>query len=928
MASYILTDIKHDSVTFSVSGITYKTVENEDETIETYDYVNVRFFVRLASDESNETIDEVVTLYGETTITKTFDKLKPLTEYMANVQIYTDHPTDGEWTGAKPFATTERATTAAGTIAEIPVLDSDYPLFSWSDWPDSYAALYEEGQTAEFEKECWNAIIDHLLTALNTGGFAWKDKYMAADMTHITEEYGDLYANAFNSVRHNIDRLAPLGWRWADTPGFHGYIGREDFKGVDEYGNEADDVYYSYIVELVRKMNVLIQIMRGDPNVVRYFSGHQNLISQYRARAWRGIAAHIDFNNESLKSVYRSGVYRGTAAVMRTPRESMISQYRADFFEAVSARLRYMDGLIRSIYFARLKDGTAAVLKRSISSMSDYKVNIRSGIPVFTGYVDQPICSDYINTLFGATGVGLSYIGNPTYSDHIANIFGATGVGVSYIDNPTQSDHMTSVFGATSAQLKRSITTSSAYKLNVMSIMATFIAFTDMLESVGNVSLIGGHSAGLMYKINPVYSDHIANIFGATGASLLHKNDLIYSDHIANIIGATNVGLLHMTDPTYSDHMANMFDAVGVRASHTNRPAYSNYLTDVYEATSAQMKRFIKTSSAYKLNIMDGIPLFTSYIDKPLRSDSIANIFGATGAGLSYIDSSVLSDHTASIFGATGAHMSYIDRPMYAEHIVNAFDAIAAHVSYIDTPARSDYTASVFGAISALLKYSTIMSSAYKLNAQKGMPVFVSYDEVLRSAGGVSPRSGESVPVTGSLIVYSTNNVSPKNGEPVPIQGSELCISTNDVTVRGTTGTSLRLVGRAQSTNIVSPRIAVRAYAEARKHVESTSDIVIRFPEEVLRIKTGAHLESTSDVSARIPEVLSTEAEVHIESTHVANVYEVAGQHPQARTELRSDSSIDFDWAWEPPVWIAPGELLIVQAWDESNLTDGVLEVI
>lgn len=409
MASYTLKNITHSSVTFAVNNIEYKTVENEDGSIDTYDYVNVRFFVRLTADENDETIDEKVTLYGETSIEKTFDTLKPLTEYTVNVQIYTDHPNDGAWVGAKEISTTERATTAAGTIAEIPVLDADYPLFSWSDWPISQAALYEGGLTADFEKECWNAIIGHLSDALTKAGYAWKDLYTTAEEAKITEEYGDLYANAFNSVRHNIDRLAPLGWRWADTPSFHGYIGREDFLGVDAAGeNGADDVYHTYFIELVRKLNVLIQIMRADSDVVLFLTAQKQITSDYRSGATHGIAAAINFNNESLKSIYWNGARKGFAAVISSPPESIKSLLKADARQgrgAVLSReelaasrskattkrgsgaaIHSVSEPIQSLYGAAARAGVSQRIyhEEQLSSVSE--LNILTGIPRFTSY--------------------------------------------------------------------------------------------------------------------------------------------------------------------------------------------------------------------------------------------------------------------------------------------------------------------------------------------------------------------------------------------------------------------------------------------------------------------------------------------------------------------------------------------------------------
>lgn len=157
-------------------------------------------------------------------------------------------------------------------LSNTPVLPADYDLFDWNDWPDSFAALVSGGPTSEFEKECWNAIVTKLAEALEDGGLSWDSKYTTAENALITEEYGDLYAAAINSIRHNIDHPVPLDWKWAKDRSFRGYIGREDFKGVDAYGeDEADDVYPEYIIELVRRLNLLLEIMRCDGNHVGAF---------------------------------------------------------------------------------------------------------------------------------------------------------------------------------------------------------------------------------------------------------------------------------------------------------------------------------------------------------------------------------------------------------------------------------------------------------------------------------------------------------------------------------------------------------------------------------------------------------------------------------------------------------------------------------
>ena len=189
-------------------------------------------------------------------------------------------------------------------LQNIPVLSSDYPLFDWADYQSCRNALIPDGQTAEFKKETWNAIIDTLADALAAAGIVWDSKYTTADGAKITKEYGDLTASAFNSIRYNIDKPLPIGWAWAWNPDFRGYIGREDFRGCDEYGESGDYVYAEYIIELVRKLNLLIEVMRGTKDRSMSFPGEE-IPTDYAAELNTG---HSDHMASELKSATMNSV--------------------------------------------------------------------------------------------------------------------------------------------------------------------------------------------------------------------------------------------------------------------------------------------------------------------------------------------------------------------------------------------------------------------------------------------------------------------------------------------------------------------------------------------------------------------------------------------------------------------------------------------
>lgn len=145
----------------------------------------------------------------------------------------------------------------------IGVLPPDYNTFSWNDWPESRSALASGGLVSDFQKATWNAIVSMLNNVLMAIGLQWDDQYTSMEGAIIGDS-GILYANMFNSVRHNIDLPAKTGWAWCSSTGFRGYVGRDDFFGVSTHGGLADPLYPEYILELVRKLNLLIDILRGS----------------------------------------------------------------------------------------------------------------------------------------------------------------------------------------------------------------------------------------------------------------------------------------------------------------------------------------------------------------------------------------------------------------------------------------------------------------------------------------------------------------------------------------------------------------------------------------------------------------------------------------------------------------------------------------
>ena len=148
-------------------------------------------------------------------------------------------------------------------LNQIPVLPESYPLFDWADYQSSRDALVQGTPTVQCAKAAWNALVDDLSDALAEAGLEWDETYTTAEGARMTDADGQLTAAKFNSVRLNIDHPAPLGWAWERKPDFRGYLGRVEMRGAATHRRRCDVVYPEYIIELARKLNVLLEIMRG-----------------------------------------------------------------------------------------------------------------------------------------------------------------------------------------------------------------------------------------------------------------------------------------------------------------------------------------------------------------------------------------------------------------------------------------------------------------------------------------------------------------------------------------------------------------------------------------------------------------------------------------------------------------------------------------
>lgn len=167
-------------------------------------------------------------------------------------------------------------------LETIPVLPVDYPLFDWADWPESRAALQPGVATSRFQKDAWNAIVNALGDALELAGVDAGLKF-PLDNSLMTAPYSRFDSVYFNGVSLYIEKFTPFSWPWAVDPSFRGYIGSKRFSGTtieyDETGafiriRQGNEVYPEYILELARRVNLLLELMRGTADTVESTVSH------------------------------------------------------------------------------------------------------------------------------------------------------------------------------------------------------------------------------------------------------------------------------------------------------------------------------------------------------------------------------------------------------------------------------------------------------------------------------------------------------------------------------------------------------------------------------------------------------------------------------------------------------------------------------
>ena len=187
-------------------------------------------------------------------------------------------------------------------LKTLPVLPENYPLWDWADWPDSRAALVSGGPTRNFQKECWNSIIDKLVAVQEAVGIEWTDNnietYWLPEKIKICAPYCLFTEWTINITCWNLNAIADLGWRWALDPSFRGYVGRYYFSSTAYYPDSLphirpDKVYPEYILDVATRLNQIIEIMRGTAPVLETSVQRLSGTTVQPGVTW-GKAAHAD----------------------------------------------------------------------------------------------------------------------------------------------------------------------------------------------------------------------------------------------------------------------------------------------------------------------------------------------------------------------------------------------------------------------------------------------------------------------------------------------------------------------------------------------------------------------------------------------------------------------------------------------------------
>lgn len=204
-------------------------------------------------------------------------------------------------------------------------ISSSFPVFSWNSSNGSATAeqtvaacqaLENEGRCILFSYLVWDDMVDTLRKLQTALSVSWDEEYASYENTRMTKADSSLTAARFNSFRYNIDIIWRPGWPWAlpSCPSWlqrnsRSFLGREDVRGYSQYKEQCDRVYGWYLLELVRKMNILIRLMRGDDIAVEMdYSRTMQTLKCASAGLFEAVLVSIQSASGSAKAAHMTAV--------------------------------------------------------------------------------------------------------------------------------------------------------------------------------------------------------------------------------------------------------------------------------------------------------------------------------------------------------------------------------------------------------------------------------------------------------------------------------------------------------------------------------------------------------------------------------------------------------------------------------------------
>lgn len=146
-------------------------------------------------------------------------------------------------------------------IDHAPILEEDFPLFSWDDFPQSRDSLVSGMPVALFEADCWDSMVSTLeFIVLELGYSSW------ADAPYFSGKWDKMFtAQMYRAMRSALRTIFPFCS--GDPEGFSikgGLVRDEDF-----YPSPGDPLTPDYLKFIARWLNTIIAVSRGSIGLIK-----------------------------------------------------------------------------------------------------------------------------------------------------------------------------------------------------------------------------------------------------------------------------------------------------------------------------------------------------------------------------------------------------------------------------------------------------------------------------------------------------------------------------------------------------------------------------------------------------------------------------------------------------------------------------------